>query len=103
MATPVTHGTIKPSTNFNAEAEAEKLRKAMKGIGTDEDAIIRVLTNCSNEQRQQIKLQFKTMYGKDLISDLKSELRGHLEDAVLALMETPLAFDVKELRDAMKV
>jgi annexin A7/11 len=75
----------------------------MKGIGTDEDAIIRVLTNCSNEQRQQIKLQFKTMYGKDLISDLKSELRGHLEDAVLALMETPLAFDVKELRDAMKV
>jgi annexin A7/11 len=102
MATPVTHGTIKPSTNFNAEAEAEKLRKAMKGIGTDEDAIIRVLTNCSNEQRQQIKLQFKTMYGKDLISDLKSELRGHLEDAVLALMETPLAFDVKELRDAMK-
>ncbi|XP_062521298.1 annexin A7-like [Corticium candelabrum] len=102
MATPVTHGTITAAQNFNAEAEAEKLRKAMKGIGTDEDAIIRVLTSCSNEQRQKIKLQFKTMYGKDLISDLKSELGGHLEDGVLALLDTPLVFDAKELRKAMK-
>lgn len=32
--------------------------------GTDENAVIRVLTSCSNEQRQLIKLQFKTMFGK---------------------------------------
>jgi len=32
--------------------------------GTDEKAIIEVLTRCNNEQRQKTKLLFKTMYGK---------------------------------------
>ncbi|XP_065838217.1 annexin A7-like [Oscarella lobularis] len=95
-------GTITPSPSFNAETAAEKLRKAMKGMGTDEKTIIDVLTNCSNAQRQEIKLQFKTMFGKDLISDLKSELRGNLEDITLALMERTDVFDAKELKDAMK-
>lgn len=32
--------------------------------GTDEQAIIDVVSNRSNDQRQQIKAAFKTMYGK---------------------------------------
>ena len=33
-------------------------------VGTDEKAIIEVIRSHSNEQRQQIKTMFKTMYGK---------------------------------------
>ena len=35
-----------------------------KHIGTDEKAIISVVAYRSNDQRQQIKIKFKSLYGK---------------------------------------
>ena len=46
---------------------------------------------------------FTTMYGKDLIDDLKSELGGNLEDVTVAIMDPPTVYDAKCLRKAMKV
>lgn len=43
------------------------------------------------------------MYGKDLISELKSELSGDFEDLILALMEPPAKYDAAQLRKAMAV
>jgi annexin A7/11 len=94
--------TIRARPDFNAEELCKDLRKAMKGFGTDEKAIINVLVSCNNEQRQALKLPFKTMFGRDLIADLKSELGGHFEDAVLAMMRTPAEYDAWSLRHAMK-
>jgi hypothetical protein len=95
-------GTVKPYAAFNVEEDCKILRKAMKGLGTDEKAIIDVLSGRSNDQRQKIKLMFKTMYGKDLISELKSELSGHFEQAILGLLSTPAEYDAEQLRKAMK-
>ncbi|CAI9177658.1 unnamed protein product [Rangifer tarandus platyrhynchus] len=97
-----THGTIRPAANFDAMRDAEVLRKAMKGFGTDEQAIIDVVANRSNDQRQKIKAAFKTMYGKDLIKDLKSELSGNMEELILALFMPPTYYDAWSLRNAMK-
>uniref|UniRef100_A0A6M2DP87 Annexin n=1 Tax=Xenopsylla cheopis TaxID=163159 RepID=A0A6M2DP87_XENCH len=94
--------TVLPAEGFDPRADAAVLRKAMKGFGTDEKSIIEVLTKRSNEQRQAIELEFKTLYGKDLIDDLKSELTGNLEKLVVALM-TPLPkYIAKQLEKAMK-
>lgn len=98
----VGHGTIKPAAQFDAETDAGVLRKAMKGLGTDEDAIINLLVSRSNAQRLDIVKRFKLMYGKDLIRELKSELSGNLEDLLLAMLEPKTLYDAKCLRRAMK-
>ncbi|XP_030190238.1 annexin A7 isoform X3 [Lynx canadensis] len=95
-------GTIRPAANFDAMRDAEVLRKAMKGFGTDEQAIVNIVANRSNDQRQKIKAAFKTMYGKDLIKDLKSELSGNMEELILALFMPPTYYDAWSLRNAMK-
>lgn len=94
--------TVFASEDFSAEKAAEKLRKAMKGFGTDEAAIIKVLAGHNNAQRQEIEKIFKTMYGKDLRDDLKSELKGNFEDVVIALLDPPRVYDARELKNAMK-
>ncbi|NWI12699.1 ANX11 protein, partial [Crypturellus soui] len=95
-------GTITDAPGFDPLKDAEVLRKAMKGFGTDEQAIIDCLGSRSNKQRQQIMLSFKTAYGKDLIKDLKSELSGNFEKTILAMMKTPVMFDAYEIKEAIK-
>ncbi|EFO22551.1 annexin [Loa loa] len=94
-------GTIKPQINFDPEAVAEILHKAMKGIGCDKEEILHVLTTINNEQRQEVALQYKSMYGKDLMDSLKSELHGDFEDVIVALMMTPSVYDVRQLHQAI--
>ncbi|XP_015201901.1 annexin A11a [Lepisosteus oculatus] len=95
-------GTIKDFPGADPLKDVEVLRKAMKGFGTDEQAIIDLLGSRSNKQRVPLVITYKTAYGKDLIKDLKSELSGNFEKAVLAMLKTPVMFDVYEIKDAIK-
>ncbi|XP_062376539.1 annexin A5b [Sardina pilchardus] len=95
-------GTVKPHAGFNASDDAGALHKAMKGLGTDEDTILQLLTARSNNQRQEIKATYKTLFGKDLVDDLKSELGGKFETLIVGLMTPPLAYDVELLRNSIK-
>jgi len=97
--------TIFPKPNFSdtaCEAACKELYDAMKGLGTDEAKIIKVLVAHSNAQRQQMKDKYKQLYGKDLVTELQKELGGKFEDAVVALMTPPVLFLAHELRRAMK-
>ena len=82
--------------------DAQGLRKAMKGLGTDEKAIIKIIANRTNAQRLEIKEIYEQTFKRDLIKDFKSELSGNFEKAVLALFVPPIEFDVDQLYTAMK-
>ncbi|XP_036382966.1 annexin A4-like [Megalops cyprinoides] len=102
MATKGARGTVTAAPGFNAEEDAQKLRGAMKGAGTNEATIIEILAHRSIEQRQRIKEEFKKTVGKDLADELKSELTGNFEKVVLGLLMPPAVYDAYELRNAIK-
>uniref|UniRef100_A0A8C8RP06 Annexin n=1 Tax=Pelusios castaneus TaxID=367368 RepID=A0A8C8RP06_9SAUR len=102
MAKPGNRGTIKAASVFSPEEDAQKLRKAMKGLGTDEDAIIDIVVNRNLSQRQQIIITYKSTIGRDLIGDLKSELSGNFEKVIIGLMTPITLYDAQELYRAMK-
>ena len=84
------------------QQDADALRKAMKGFGCDEKAIIEICIHRTNAQRLEIVKAYKAAYGRDLIADLKSELHGKFEDGMIALFTDPIEYDADELRKAMK-
>ena len=84
------------------DKDCEALKAALKGEGADENAIIKLIANRNNTQRQQLKAYYSKKYQRDLVFDLKHSLSGKFEDAVVALFDDPYVYDAKTLHGAMK-
>ncbi|KAH8409206.1 hypothetical protein KR009_010701, partial [Drosophila setifemur] len=93
--------TVVPAPGFDPVKDAHDLRKAMKGFGTDENALINIICRRTNEQRQEIQRQYKTHFGKDLIEDIKSETSGNFEKLLVGLLRPIVDYYCAELNDAM--
>lgn len=84
------------------EKDAQILREAMKGWGTNEDAIIKLVTTRNNADRQEIIKFYKSSFGRDLIEDLADELADEVKKVVIGMFRTPVDYDCHELRRAIK-
>ncbi|RCN46267.1 Annexin [Ancylostoma caninum] len=94
------YATIVDNQDFHPALYAEKIDRALRA--GDKDTIVKVLTSISNNQRQQLREPYKIKYGKDIIAALDKKFSGDLERTIFALMDTPLDYDVKQLKQAMK-
>ena len=56
--------TVHPALPFDARADADDLYKAMKGLGTDEKALIQILCHRTSAQRADINQAYQSSYGK---------------------------------------
>ena len=82
-------------------AEAcELLYKAMKGAGTDEDTLIKVTVKYPLSIRIKIRDKYKSLYGQDLLEDLKSDLSGSFRDVMLGLYTDRYEYDADQLKKA---
>ncbi|KAM3599460.1 uncharacterized protein V6R79_005919 [Siganus canaliculatus] len=64
---------------------AEKLHNAMKGHGTCEETLIRVLVSRSEVDLKKILEEYRAMYDKSLQEHIQEETDGHFQAVLLAL------------------
>ncbi|KAF9894840.1 hypothetical protein FE257_004461 [Aspergillus nanangensis] len=81
--------------------EAEALRKAMKGFGTDEDMLIDVLCYPDPLQMALIRTTYEEMFGRSLEKDIKSDTSGLFEVALVGLAGGPLEHDINWLNGSL--
>ena len=87
------------------DKDVQALRGSLKAGGaakTDENKIIKLIANRNNIMRQQLRNYYNQKYQRDLIFDLKSELDGKFETAIVALFDDPFIYDAKSLHKSMK-
>ncbi|PKA54390.1 Annexin-like protein RJ4 [Apostasia shenzhenica] len=71
-----------PSPVPSPVEDAESLKKAFHGWGTDEKAVISVLAHRDAAHRQQIQQAYEDLYKENFIKRLESEISGDFERAV---------------------
>ncbi|XP_065867402.1 annexin D3-like [Euphorbia lathyris] len=82
--------------------DAERLRKAFQGLGTDEAAVIWVLGHRNVSQRKKIREIYQQLYKESLLDRLKSELSGDFEKAVILWTQDPSERDARLANKALK-
>ncbi|XP_053322420.1 annexin A13 [Spea bombifrons] len=65
---------------------AKKLHKAMKGAGTDEEALIRILVTRAEIDLETIKERYQQLYQRSLAEAIKSDTSGDFCKILLALL-----------------
>jgi annexin A7/11 len=81
--------------------DAQALRSAMKGFGTNEKELIRVLAGKDPLQVEAIRTAYDNGLRRNLVNDIKSETSGYFERGLLQLVRGPLNNDCYELLEAM--
>jgi hypothetical protein len=101
-ASPDAKPTIVKWKDFNAEKDAKALRGAMKGLGTDEKAIIKIVCQRDTHQLKEIEKVYQQSFGRILVNDLKSELSGKFEDVIVHLFMGDAEYCAFILHEACK-
>ena len=68
-----------------SEYFATRVKAAMKGFGTNDQLLIRILVTRDEIDMPQIKQYYKQLYGKDMIEDIKSDCSGDYERLLVEL------------------
>ncbi|XP_056379170.1 annexin A1-like [Hyla sarda] len=78
-----------------AEFDAQNLKHATKGLGTDEDTLIEILVSRTNKELRDINRVYRELYKNDLSKDITSDTSGDFQKALLALAKGDRSEDAR--------
>ena len=86
----------------DASNDADTLRGAMKGFGTNEDKLIQVLAKPDPLQIALLRKTYSQRHNRSLEEDIKKETSSYFKEALLAIVRGPLVQDVELVYGATK-
>jgi annexin A7/11 len=66
---------------------ARRLHEAMSGLGTDDSALIYVLTALEKNEVKEVADTYKYLFNKELLAEVRGDTTGHYEQIMLATMQ----------------
>jgi hypothetical protein len=93
-------GEKAPPTYEEAHAGAQAIMTAMKGWGTDEKKLIRIIARASVQEMTAYREAFNQTFKGDLIHWIRSECWGSFEDILIALAADRAEYDAHTIHDA---
>jgi len=81
---------------------AQKVNKAIKGLGTDEKALNEVFGGHTKEDLIKIAHEYQELFKASMVSDIKGDTSGHYENLLVGLMTTVPQAKVNLLKYATK-
>ncbi|KAG1366505.1 annexin D1 [Cocos nucifera] len=91
-----------PATVPSPSEDAEQLRKAFEGWGTNEALIISILGHRTATQRRAIRQAYRQAYNEDLLKSLDGEISGDFERVVLLWTLDPAERDAWLANEAVR-
>ncbi|XP_073695746.1 annexin A1-like [Garra rufa] len=76
-----------------SQYDAFEMKRAMKGVGTNEAVLNEILGTRSNKEIAALKITFKEVYGEMLEENIKNDVKGDLEATLLALCKATRSED----------
>ena len=76
----IVYAIISPSEYF-----ATRVEKAIKGWGTNDNLLIRILVSRDEIDMPQIKQYYKQLYGRDMLEAIKGDCSGAYRDLLIEL------------------
>ena len=78
----IIYALLSPSEYF-----ANKINKAISGIGTNDDMLIRIIVSREEIDMYRIKKYYKQIFKKDMIEDIKNDTSGEYSNLLVALLQ----------------
>ena len=90
-----------PEELKDLENKAIQFHEALFQKSIDENIIVDILSNTTNEERQIIRSYYKKSYNHPIQNDINSKLIDKLKEITIDMFDTPYEYDARELHIAL--
>ena len=87
--------------NMDMTRSADECRNAMKGFGTNEQALIKALAKLDPLQINALKPAYQKRHNRDLVKDVHGETSGYFREGLEAILRGPLDQDCHALHESI--